>query len=195
NLLHNACKFSPPQKPIAVKLDAETQGRPMARIDVIDQGVGLSVQEQNIVCDPFQQTRTTLARSQGGLGIGLTLVKGLVEMHGGQLTVTSPGEGCGSTFSIRLPLHIQAITPAPLPETPPTTEVLPTETHPAETQDFVEADSAIDELAESDVGIPDRTTQRVLVIDDRLDAILPIRVILRKEGHEVFEAHDGPTGV
>lgn len=186
NLLHNACKFSPSHKPIVVRLDAETQGRPMARIDVIDQGVGLSAQEQNIVCDPFQQTRPTLARSQGGLGIGLTLVKGLIEMHGGQLTVTSPGEGCGSTFSIRLPLSIQpTVTAAPAPEPPPPTEV----------QAVSEVEPPDMELVEAEASAAPRTPQRVLVIDDRLDAILPIRVILRKEGHEVFEAHDGPTGV
>jgi|GEM_PF-1098865 len=191
NLLHNACKFSPSNKPIAVKLDAETQSRPMARIDIIDQGVGLSVQEQNIVCDPFQQTRTTLARSQGGLGIGLTLVKGLVEMHGGQLTVTSPGEGCGSTFSIRLPLCIQSATAPSVAENQPVAEhQSTTETHAA-----VDGETLVAELAAVDESTTLRTSQRVLVIDDRLDAILPIRVILRKEGHEVFEAYDGPTGV
>ncbi len=182
NLLHNACKFSPQNKPIAVKLDAETQGRPMARIDVIDQGVGLSVLEQNIVCDPFQQTRTTIARSQGGLGIGLTLAKGLIEMHGGQLSVTSPGEDCGSTFSIRLPLSIQPTAPAPTNDVSPAVEV----------QELVEVETPIAEMEESSTP---RSSQRVLVIDDRLDAILPIRVILRKDGHEVFEAHDGPSGV
>ncbi len=244
NLLHNACKFSPPDKPIVVKLDAETQSRPMARIDVIDQGVGLSLQEQNIVCDPFQQTRTTLARSQGGLGIGLTLVKGLIEMHGGQLSVTSPGTGCGSTFSIRLPLCIQAAVASPNVATPPAVAAKASNPSAAASRPALEARPAVDpqpvkdtagtqavavapvaaasspagtesssagearpnehtpesaaaepaevELAETS---SPRAVQRVLVIDDRLDAILPIRVILRKAGHEVFEAHDGPSGV
>ncbi len=175
NLLHNACKFSPEHTPITVKLDADTQGRPMARIDVIDQGVGLSVTEQNMVCDPFRQTRTTIDRSQGGLGIGLTLVKGLIEMHAGQLSVTSEGRDRGSTFTIRLPLS------------------------PAPSLKASSTDSDRRRIELSDVNAEPRiidaaTSQRVLVIDDRLDAILPIRVILKREGHEVFEAYDGPSG-
>lgn len=209
NLLHNACKFSPPNTPIAVKLHAETEGRPMARIDVIDQGVGLSVIEQNIVCDPFQQTSTSIARSQGGLGIGLTLVKGLVEMHGGQLSVTSLGQDRGSTFSIRLPLQSTASPREEAPsgeETPAAALAAPTVLTAAPRDPRSESPAAALTNAPPPqaaaagpppprASLPAAQPQRILVIDDRLDAILPIRVILRKEGHQVFEAYDGPNGV
>jgi two-component system CheB/CheR fusion protein len=143
----------------------------------------LSVVEQNLVCDPFQQTRTTIDRSHGGLGIGLTLAKGLIEMHGGQLSVTSGGPDQGSTFTIRIPLRLQ-----------------PTATAPS-----VKIDGVFDPQVRSDAqpagadgfsstGAQRPIPQRVLVIDDRLDAILPIRVLLKREGHEVYEAYDGPSG-
>jgi signal transduction histidine kinase/ActR/RegA family two-component response regulator len=178
NLLHNACKFSPEHTPVVVNLDAEPSGRPLAKIDIIDQGIGLSVVEQNMVCDPFRQTHTTIDRSQGGLGIGLTLAKGLIEMHGGELTVTSPGQGLGSTFTIRLPLRMQ---PANVPDSERNAS--------PDARRLAQVANNHHSSAE-----PPVKQHRVLVIDDRLDAILPIRVILKRDGHEVFEAHDGPSG-
>jgi CheY-like chemotaxis protein len=112
----------------------------------------------------------------------LTLVKGLVEMHGGQLIVASPGRDQGSVFTIRLPLA--------KPETP--TQPSSNRTESAVTGENASWLGVAAQQAGSD---QTPVSRKVLVIDDRVDAILPIRVILRRDGHEVFEAHDGVAGV
>ncbi len=210
NLIHNACKFSPEDSKITVRLHRNGYENPTLRIEVIDQGIGLTPAEQSVVCELFHQVHTTIERAMGGLGIGLTLAKGLIEMHGGELLVASDGPGQGSTFTIRLPIHQPSDTlnqaqPGPLhpPSTQSPSHALNTRNaqnalHPPLQSTNFEAPSAS--------GFPDdgklegewpqmKEPKRVLVIDDRPDAILPIRVLLGQDGHEVFEAHDGSTGV
>ncbi|WP_374089333.1 ATP-binding protein [Methylomicrobium lacus] len=114
NLLDNASKYSLEKGRIEVNvqlLGAEVE------IEVRDNGTGISAELLPTIFDLFQQGSRTLERSQGGLGIGLTLVKQLVEMHGGRVTASSPGAGLGSTFSVRLPTIIEA-PPCPVSETP-----------------------------------------------------------------------------
>jgi signal transduction histidine kinase/CHASE3 domain sensor protein/ActR/RegA family two-component response regulator len=206
NLLHNACKFSAESSPITIKL--QPYGRSAlgaftsAMIQVIDAGVGMTPEEQKVVCDLFTQTQTTIDRGEGGLGIGLTLVKGLVEMHGGQLLVASPGRGHGSVFTIRLPLARPVTRPKQsahyAPSVAPRVNTTwidagqePQPLNPVSHIGLAPA-SADQTTAKAD---PVCVSQKILVIDDRVDAILPIRVILKRDGHEVFEAHDGVAGV
>lgn len=114
NLLDNASKYSPEGSRIEVdvrQLGAEVD------IQVRDNGSGISPELLSTIFDLFQQGMRTLDRSQGGLGIGLTLVKRLVELHDGQVTASSPGPGQGSTFSIRLPIVGEAAI-LPVPESP-----------------------------------------------------------------------------
>jgi PAS domain S-box-containing protein len=101
NLLNNAAKFTPARGFIWVEVQRE-QGE--ARIAVRDSGVGISEDMAPRLFDLFAQAESTLGRSQGGLGIGLTLVRSLVEMHGGSVKVHSDGIGKGSEFVVRLPL-------------------------------------------------------------------------------------------
>ena len=101
NLLDNAAKYTPEGGRIEV--EAALAG-PVVEIQVRDNGVGIPAELLPHVFDLFQQGERALDRSQGGLGIGLTLVKRLVEMHGGVLEVFSPGEGLGSTFMVCLPV-------------------------------------------------------------------------------------------
>jgi len=107
NLLMNAAKYTDPGGRIHVEL--EHQGD-TAVIRVADSGVGISADILPTVFDLFVQSDRTLDRSRGGLGIGLSVVKRLVEMHGGQVHAHSPGIGDGSTFEIRLPAA-EATTP------------------------------------------------------------------------------------
>jgi signal transduction histidine kinase len=110
NLLTNAAKYSPDGSEITLKafaLDGE------AIIQVIDPGIGISAEMLPRVFDLFAQADHTLDRSQGGLGIGLTVVRKLTEMHGGTVSVQSDGVGRGSTFTVRLPLS-DAAEPASL---------------------------------------------------------------------------------
>jgi two-component system CheB/CheR fusion protein len=102
NLLHNAAKFTPRGGRVA--LEALLAG-PMLEIRVADNGVGISPELLPTVFDLFSQADRSLERSQGGLGIGLSLVKGLVEMHGGTVSASSAGHAGGSVFTICLPLE------------------------------------------------------------------------------------------
>ncbi|HMB04793.1 MAG TPA: response regulator [Isosphaeraceae bacterium] len=100
NLLNNAAKYSEPGGDIALSAGREA-GHLVLRVR--DTGIGLSPEMLPRVFDLFAQADRSLVRAQGGLGIGLTLVRSLVEMHGGAITAASPGLGQGSEFTIRLP--------------------------------------------------------------------------------------------
>ena len=101
NLLVNASKFTHERGKIAVVLQHEKHH---ALLQVIDNGAGIEPHLLPLVFDAFVQSERSLDRPGGGLGLGLTLVKALVEMHGGSVAATSAGVGHGSTFSITLPL-------------------------------------------------------------------------------------------
>ncbi|PQV62842.1 Signal transduction histidine kinase [Abditibacterium utsteinense] len=109
NLLYNAVKYTPPGGRIEVSLVREEQ---WARVRFEDDGVGMSPELLSRVFDLFSQAESEIDRSRGGLGIGLTLVRGLVELHGGEISAFSEGEGQGSRFEIRFPLL--AVAPKPV---------------------------------------------------------------------------------
>jgi PAS domain S-box-containing protein len=100
NLLNNAAKYT--ERGGQVRLDVKRQGDE-AVVSVQDNGVGIPAHMLAKVFEMFAQVDRNLERSQGGLGIGLSIVKRLVEMHGGSVTVLSEGEGMGSEFVIRMP--------------------------------------------------------------------------------------------
>jgi two-component system, sensor histidine kinase len=108
NLLHNAGKFTQRGGRIELTARRDAQG---LEIRVADNGVGIAPDMLPAVFDLFSQADRSLERSQGGLGIGLSLVKGLVEMHGGTVHASSPGVGSGSVFTIRLPATVLASKP------------------------------------------------------------------------------------
>ena len=112
NLLNNASKFSPEYEAIA--LEAQVVGN-MVQIAVRDHGMGMAPELQPFIFDLFTQGLQSLDRAQGGLGIGLALVRSLVEMHGGTVRAASAGIGQGSTFTVLLPLSAEASAPATRP--------------------------------------------------------------------------------
>jgi PAS domain S-box-containing protein len=101
NLINNAAKYTHEGGHIAVALDAQDG---QARLTVRDNGTGIGPELLPVVFDLFTQGSRTLDRAQGGLGRGLALVRKLVELHGGQVSAASPGQGQGSTFTVTLPL-------------------------------------------------------------------------------------------
>ena len=101
NLVTNAIKYTPPGGAVAVSV--ERAGKE-ALLTVSDTGAGLAPDMVERVFDLFSQSDRTLERAEGGLGIGLTLVRALVRQHGGEVTARSLGPGRGSTFEVRLPL-------------------------------------------------------------------------------------------
>jgi CheY-like chemotaxis protein/two-component sensor histidine kinase len=108
NLLNNACKFT--DKGGRIWLEAEQEGS-QAVIRVRDRGIGIAAEHLPRIFDMFIQVDTSLERSRDGLGIGLTLVRTLVELHGGTVEARSEGLGRGSEFVVRLPVLLEATEP------------------------------------------------------------------------------------
>jgi PAS domain S-box-containing protein len=113
NLLNNACKFT--EKRGCVRLSVEREGE-QAVIRVRDNGRGIAADQVPRIFDLFMQADVSIERSVSGLGIGLALVKSLVEMHGGTVDAYSAGVGHGSEFVVRLPITAEAPTPQPVDE-------------------------------------------------------------------------------
>ncbi len=113
NLLHNSAKFTQPGGKVTVSVEGNADLR-QAIVRVRDTGVGIGPEMLPRVFEAFAQADTTLDRSKGGLGLGLALVKGLVEMHGGTVSVESEGPGKGAGFTIRFPLEAAELAAGPL---------------------------------------------------------------------------------
>jgi signal transduction histidine kinase/ActR/RegA family two-component response regulator len=118
NLLTNAAKYTDPGGHIGVVANVSRSG---LQIEVRDTGIGIEPAAMPRIFEMFSQIESALERSQGGLGIGLALVKGLIQLHGGTVEVSSAGGGQGSTFTIHLPYGclVQAL---PAPHTAAVTE-------------------------------------------------------------------------
>jgi PAS domain S-box-containing protein len=116
NLLTNAAKYTDPGGHI--ELSGQMQGGLLC-LTVQDDGIGMSAESLERIFEMFSQAEGASARSDGGLGIGLALVRGLVELHGGTVEAMSEGPGCGSKFMVRLPLAESIPSPAVAGETDP----------------------------------------------------------------------------
>ena len=108
NLVSNAFKFTPKGGSVTVRL-AEVDGD--VQIEVADTGIGIAGDFLPFVFDRFRQADSSMSRRHNGLGLGMAIVRHLVELHGGTVTVESPGENQGTTFRLRLPKHT-----GPIPE-------------------------------------------------------------------------------
>jgi PAS domain S-box-containing protein len=112
NLLANAVKFTPAGGTVAVSVSSEELGGGRAVLEVKDTGTGIDPGLLGKLFVPFMQADRTLDRTSGGLGLGLALVKGLVDLHGGEVSAHSDGLGQGAEFVVHLPLASQAATGA-----------------------------------------------------------------------------------
>ncbi|MEW6268394.1 MAG: alpha/beta fold hydrolase [Thermodesulfobacteriota bacterium] len=163
NLLHNAAKYT--EEGGHVWLRAEREADEVV-LRVRDDGMGIAPDVLPHVFELFTQSERTLDRAQGGLGIGLTVVRRLVEMHGGRVEASSGGTGSGSEFTVHLPL-VAASSP--------------------------EGRAPGDDPAEP---APDAANaHRILVVDDNVDAAESMALLLGLCGHVVRTAHDGPSGI
>jgi two-component system, sensor histidine kinase len=153
NLLHNAAKYTPNGGRITVRLE---QVEAEVVLSVSDNGMGIPPAMLARVFDLFAQVDLTLNRIQGGLGIGLSLVRSLIGLHGGQVSAHSEGIDQGSSFVIRLP----AVSALP----------------PAQDQDVEPS---------SDLTQPPAKRLRVMVVDDNVDAADTLAMLLRLSGNEV----------
>lgn len=162
NLLNNACKYTDPGGKIRVSASLEG-GEAVLRVR--DNGIGIPADKLAKVFDLFVQAERRLDRSQGGMGIGLTLVRKLVELHGGAVEAFSPGVGQGAEFVVRLP------TLDPQPER-----------------------GRSDSGGEPSPA-PTAPSRRVLIVDDNVDAADSLGLMLRLAGQEVRVAYDGPSAL
>jgi PAS domain S-box-containing protein len=118
NLLQNAAKFTPRGRKVSISL---VRADSSAVVEVADTGMGIELDLLPRLFQPFTQGERSLARTGGGLGLGLSLVKGLVEQHGGKVTATSEGPGRGARFTLTLPVDER---PAPAPPLAPAQPVI-----------------------------------------------------------------------
>jgi signal transduction histidine kinase len=127
NLLNNAAKYSEPGTPVELRADLRadpaTQTTQVA-VHVVDHGIGLSAADQQAVFDLFRQLDTRVERTHGGLGIGLTMVQRIAQLHGGAVSVRSDGPGHGCTFTVLLPCSDAVVVAAP-PAAPPVPTMAP----------------------------------------------------------------------
>jgi CheY-like chemotaxis protein len=134
-------------------------------VSVRDTGIGIDVNNLPHIFEMFSQAAPALERSQGGLGVGLALVRGLVELHGGSIDARSSGRGAGSEFIVRLPVVQMAFQEAP------------------------------PEPVEPDEGLRSPVKHRILVVDDSADAANSLAMVLQRMGNEIQTAHDGLEAV
>jgi signal transduction histidine kinase len=162
NLINNACKFSPERSRIRLEgrfKDGELQ------VSVKDQGAGIAPEFLPQMFDLFAQADQSLDRSQGGLGIGLTLVKHLIELHGGHVFAASEGLGKGAEVTVCLPARVGA---AGKPAAPAAPVRIAPQKHGA---------------------------SRILVVDDLAASAETLMTLLEMEGFEVKIAHEGQAAL
>jgi signal transduction histidine kinase len=162
NLLTNAAKYTERGGTVTVRGDSRDG---FALLSVRDSGMGIAPDMLPRVFDMFTQERQALARTQGGLGLGLSIVRNLVELHGGTVEAFSEGRNRGSEFVVRLPLSSGA------------------------------AAEAGRESAPRVQARPEREGPLVLIVDDNADAAAMLAEYVRSLGYRVRTAHDGPAAL
>jgi signal transduction histidine kinase/ActR/RegA family two-component response regulator len=163
NLLTNAAKYTPPQG--HVSLTARREGDTVV-LSVKDDGAGIPKEMLGAIFDLFVQGERTIDRGLGGLGIGLTLARNLVERHGGTITASSDGPGQGSEFLVRLPA--------------------------APAEEVRDRGGFVTGMTQPMIRVGGR---RVMLVDDNEDAVELLAAALMRIGHDVAVAYDAPNAL
>lgn len=167
NLLTNAVKFTPAHGQIDVTLKRVNSH---VEIAVQDTGIGVKAEFLDCMFDRFRQADASTTRRHGGLGLGLSIVKQLVELHGGSVSVMSPGEDRGTTFTVALPMSVMVADEDTFRQQPPT---------------FADVDLA-------SVDLPSLSGLIVLVVDDESDSrVLVSRLVEDRGGRAISAANAG----
>jgi CheY-like chemotaxis protein len=166
NLLSNAIKFTPPGGQVRVTSEREDR---FASVTVADTGVGITAEFLPHVFDRFRQQDPATTRKYGGLGLGLSIVRHLVELHGGTVMATSNGEGKGATFTVRVP-----VAPAR-----------------GDQAGAVPLQGSLSDAGE----LPVLTGVRVLVVDNEADARALVATVLERCGAHVTTVSSAPEAI
>lgn len=176
NLLGNAVKYTPHGGQITLIVE---QSGTEIQIHVRDSGVGIANEMVEAIFEPFNQIVSGKARLNGGLGIGLTIVRKLVELHGGTVRVVSQGLGCGSCFTVNLPMRSNLLV-----DTSESPQACATPPSP---------------VAAAKKGAQDVPTTAakgsILIADDNFDAADSLRILFQRAGYRVEMCGDGVTAV
>jgi signal transduction histidine kinase len=167
NLLENASKYMEGGVIHVEALSPGSDGKTLIRVR--DSGVGIASEQLSSIFNLFAQSGTTIARTQGGLGIGLTLVRTLIELHGGTVIARSEGRGRGSEFEVTLPAVVG--------------------------KDLARRQSAAVRSADEVSSASNTVTRRILLVEDNSDAQTALKDLLEIWGHSVTTASDGVSGV
>ena len=172
NLLTNAAKYTPPGGKIALRVEADDNE---VRISVRDTGIGIPQDRLDSIFEMFGQVDRSLEKGYRGLGIGLSIAKALVEMHGGTIAARSGGPQNGSEFLVRLPR-------APAGAAPSIVQ-------------GADAGPTATATGNAAPGSPAVTPRRVLLVDDNDDVVRALSRLVRLLGHDVHVAVDGEQAV
>ncbi|BCL35778.1 CheR family methyltransferase [Nostoc sp. MS1] len=159
NMLSNAIKYTPAGGRVDITL---SQVDNQAQIQVSDTGIGISADLLPHIFERFYQGDSSTIKTNQGLGLGLAIVRHLIELHGGTVQAESPGEGQGATLTVRLPLYV------PPPTSPPIVE--PT----------------VETSLDASQNLPSLEGLKILVVDDQVDVLLPLQLMLEDYGAEVL---------
>ncbi len=168
NLLSNATKFTPRGGSIDVRLDRDPYN---FILTVADSGQGIAADFLPFVFDRFRQADGSISRRHGGLGLGLAIVRHLIEMHGGSVQATSDGEGCGSRFTVWLPRAIRSS---------PSAKMMG-----AVSGKFLRISTQSEPQSETDAALRDIS---VLIVDDQPDTLGFLALALQQQGAQVQTA-------
>ncbi len=171
NLLHNAIKFTPRDGAVRVCLDRVDSH---FEVRFSDTGIGIAPEFLPYVFERFRQADSSSTRSYGGLGLGLSIAKELVELHSGGIAVTSPGLGLGTTFVVRLPIAAVDMT---------STGVM--------TDDTIDDGAVVPQVIDPDI----LAGAEVLVVDDEPDAGAVVKQVLESAGARVTLASSADEGL
>ena len=209
NILANAAKYT--EDGGRITLSGRTDGA-VVEIRVRDTGLGIPPDQLPRIFELFTQVERTDARTRGGLGIGLALVRRLVELHGGSVSASSEGPGRGSEFLVRLPRRIETARPsAPsIAEAAEALAALPLDPVDASSEEAdassEQADAASEEAdasseqadAPGEEAAPLASTaprRRILIVDDNRDALESLAALMEMAGHIVATAGDGEAAI
>ncbi len=164
NLLKNAIKFTPEGGCVGIR--CRRDGADHILVEVNDSGVGIEPEALPLIFNAFEQGERSRTRLFGGLGLGLTISKAMVELHGGSIAASSPGKDQGATFLVRLPLLTAAARPR----------------------------GRSDRRSEASAKLPARRL-RILLVEDHGDTAWVMTRLLKAGGHEVEAAADVATAL